>query len=122
MFYPLVRPALFALEAETAHHVTLTSLATLERLRIIHAGPQPDCARTVMGLTFPNPVGLAAGLDKDGDYIDALATMGFGFIEIGTVTPRAQPGNPRPRLFRIPQASALINRMGFNNEGVDYLV
>jgi dihydroorotate dehydrogenase len=75
-----------------------------------------------MGLTFPNPVGLAAGLDKNGDYIDALAALGFGFIEIGTVTPRPQPGNPKPRLFRIPEASAIINRMGFNNLGVDHLV
>lgn len=78
--------------------------------------------RTVMGITFPNPVGLAAGLDKNGDYIDALAALGFGFIEVGTVTPRPQPGNPRPRLFRLPQARAIINRMGFNNEGVDHLL
>ena len=75
-----------------------------------------------MGLTFPNPVGLAAGLDKDGAYIDGLAALGFGFIEIGTVTPRAQPGNPKPRMFRLPEAQALINRMGFNNKGVDHLV
>lgn len=75
-----------------------------------------------MGLTFPNPVGLAAGLDKDGAYIDGLAALGFGFIEIGTVTPRAQPGNPKPRMFRLPEAQALINRMGFNNGGVDAFV
>ncbi len=75
-----------------------------------------------MGLDFPNPVGLAAGLDKNGDYIDALAALGFGFIEVGTVTPRPQPGNPRPRLFRLPEARAIINRMGFNNQGVDYLL
>ncbi len=75
-----------------------------------------------MGLDFPNPVGLAAGLDKNGDYIDALAALGFGFIEVGTVTPRPQPGNPRPRLFRLPEARAIINRMGFNNHGVDYLL
>jgi dihydroorotate dehydrogenase len=75
-----------------------------------------------MGLNFPNPVGLAAGLDKNGECIDGLAALGFGFIEIGTVTPRAQPGNPRPRLFRLPEAQAIINRMGFNNEGVDYLL
>ncbi len=75
-----------------------------------------------MGLTFPNPVGLAAGLDKNGDYVDALEALGFGFVEVGTVTPRAQPGNPKPRLFRIPEAQAIINRMGFNNRGVDHLV
>ena len=75
-----------------------------------------------MGIAFPNPVGLAAGLDKNGDYIDALGALGFGFIEIGTVTPRPQPGNPRPRMFRLPQADAIINRMGFNNDGVDRLV
>ncbi len=83
--------------------------------------PAPD-PRTVMGLTFPNPVGLAAGLDKDGAYIDGLVALGFGFIEIGTVTPRAQPGNPKPRMFRLPEAQALINRMGFNNGGVDAFV
>jgi dihydroorotate dehydrogenase len=83
--------------------------------------PAPD-PRTVMGIRFPNPVGLAAGLDKDGACIDGLAALGFGFIEIGTVTPRAQPGNPKPRMFRLPQANALINRMGFNNGGVDAFV
>ncbi|PIU16771.1 MAG: dihydroorotate dehydrogenase (quinone), partial [Gallionellales bacterium CG08_land_8_20_14_0_20_59_87] len=83
--------------------------------------PAPD-PRTVMGITFPNPVGLAAGLDKNGECINGLAALGFGFIEIGTVTPRAQPGNPRPRLFRIPEAQAIINRMGFNNHGVDALL
>jgi dihydroorotate dehydrogenase len=75
-----------------------------------------------MGLTFPNPIGLAAGLDKNGDYVDAFGHLGFGFIEVGTVTPRAQPGNDKPRLFRLPKAQALINRMGFNNAGVDHLV
>jgi dihydroorotate dehydrogenase len=83
--------------------------------------PQSD-PRTVMGISFPNPVGLAAGLDKDGAFIDGLATLGFGFIEVGTVTPRAQPGNPQPRMFRLPKARALINRMGFNNGGVDAFV
>ena len=122
--YSLLRPALFALDAETAHHLTLASLKALQRIGLVrsldHAGA--DCAREVMGLRFPNPVGLAAGLDKNGEYIDALGALGFGFIEIGTVTPRAQPGNPRPRLFRLPRAHAIINRMGFNNLGVDHLV
>jgi dihydroorotate dehydrogenase len=124
MSYALLRPALFALAPETAHHLTLRSLRALNRLGLIRAQPSTSaaCARTVMGLTFPNPVGLAAGLDKNGEYIDALAALGFGFIEIGTVTPRPQPGNPPPRLFRLPEASALINRLGFNNQGVDRLV
>ncbi len=124
MSYALLRPALFALEAETAHHVTLTSLKALHHLGLLRApaARSAGCAREVMGLHFPNPVGLAAGLDKNGEYIDALAALGFGFIEIGTVTPRPQPGNPRPRLFRLPQAGAVINRMGFNNLGVDRLV
>ena len=123
MSYAILRPALFALDAETAHHVTLSSLAALERVGLARVPRSPaDCSRNVMGIAFPNPVGLAAGLDKNGEYIDALATLGFGFIEIGTVTPRAQPGNPRPRLFRLPRAQAIINRMGFNNDGVDRLV
>ena len=124
MSYALMRPALFALEAETAHYLTLNSLKALQRTGLVRAsGIAPaQCARTVMGIRFPNPVGLAAGLDKNGAYIDALAALGFGFIEIGTVTPRPQPGNPRPRLFRITQADAIINRMGFNNEGVDRVI
>jgi dihydroorotate dehydrogenase len=124
MVYPLLRPALFALAPETAHHVTLRSLRALNGLGLVRARPRAGaaCARMVMGLAFPNPVGLAAGLDKNGEYIDALAALGFGFIEIGTVTPRPQPGNPAPRLFRLPKASALINRLGFNNHGVDRLV
>jgi len=122
--YSLARPLLFSLDAETAHHLTLSSLnraAALGFIKFITARPAPD-SRSVMGLTFPNPVGLAAGLDKDGSCIDALAALGFGFIEIGTVTPRPQPGNPKPRMFRLPQAHAIINRMGFNNEGVDAFV
>jgi dihydroorotate dehydrogenase len=124
MSYALLRPALFALDAETAHHVTLQSLRTLQRIGLIRApsADRADCACTVMGIRFPNRVGLAAGLDKDGEYIDALAGLGFGFIEVGTVTPRPQSGNPRPRLFRLPAADAVINRMGFNNQGVDQLV
>lgn len=124
MSYSLARPALFALDPETAHHVTLRTLSTLQRLGVARAPERsvPGCARRVMGIDFPNPVGLAAGLDKNGAYIDALATLGFGFIEVGTVTPRPQPGNPRPRLFRLTRAQALINRFGFNNDGLDRLV
>ena len=122
--YSLLRPLLFKLAPETSHHVTLDALQTAYRLGLlplIAKRPEPD-PRTVMGLTFPNPVGLAAGLDKNGAYIDALAALGFGSIEIGTVTPRPQPGNPQPRLFRLPEAEAIINRMGFNNIGVDALL
>lgn len=123
LLYALSRPFLFSLDPETAHHLALPALkrAAACGLTSLIPRPQPD-PRTVMGITFPNPVGLAAGLDKDGAYIDGLAALGFGFIEVGTVTPRAQPGNPRPRLFRLPQANAIINRMGFNNGGVDAFV
>ncbi len=122
--YPLLRPALFRLDPERAHHFTLGGLDALHSLGLsgIVAPRIPDDPRTVMGLVFPNPVGLAAGLDKNGEYIDGLAALGFGFIEIGTVTPLPQPGNPKPRLFRLPQANAIINRMGFNNDGVDKLI
>ncbi|PWT71417.1 MAG: quinone-dependent dihydroorotate dehydrogenase [Proteobacteria bacterium] len=124
MSYRLLRPLLFALEPERAHAVTLGALELAAALRLTRlALPAPPSAPVqVMGLSFPNPIGLAAGLDKNGAHIDALASLGFGFIEVGTVTPRPQPGNARPRLFRIPQAAALINRMGFNNLGVDRLV
>ncbi|MBU7439180.1 quinone-dependent dihydroorotate dehydrogenase [Paraburkholderia fungorum] len=122
--YPLVRAQLFRMDAEDAHHLTLRILGAAGRTGLAGAlAPRvPDAPRTVMGLTFRNPVGLAAGLDKDGACIDGLAALGFGFIEVGTVTPRAQPGNPRPRMFRLPQANAVINRMGFNNAGVDQFV
>ena len=122
--FQLLRPALFSLDPETAHHATLNALKAahcLGTLPLVVKRPASD-PRTVMGITFPNPVGLAAGLDKNGEYIDALAALGFGFIEIGTVTPRPQPGNPKPRLFRLPQVQGIINRMGFNNLGVDTLV
>ena len=122
--FPIIRSALFALDPETAHHASLDALRSahcLGTLPLLVKRPASD-PRTVMGLTFPNPVGLAAGLDKNGAYINALAALGFGFIEIGTVTPRPQPGNPKPRLFRLPEAQAIINRMGFNNNGVDALV
>ncbi|HSI21490.1 MAG TPA: quinone-dependent dihydroorotate dehydrogenase [Methylophilaceae bacterium] len=122
--YSLLKPLLFRLDAERAHHLTLDSLQVARRLRLSGLLPKPPACRTrrVMGLDFPNPVGLAAGLDKNGAYIDALASLGFGFIEVGTVTPRPQPGNPQPRLFRIPAAQAIINRFGFNNGGVDALI
>jgi dihydroorotate dehydrogenase len=120
--YSLLRPLLFRLDAETAHHFTLVALSALRKLGLQAATSPAGCERDVMGLPFSNPVGLAAGLDKNGEYIDALAALGFGFIEVGTVTPRPQPGNPRPRLFRIAQAQAVINRMGFNNHGVDRFV
>lgn len=122
--YTLIRPLAFLLPPETAHTLALKVLLTTQRcgfLRLICKQPKPDPI-TLMGLQFPNRVGLAAGLDKNGDYIDALAQLGFGFIEIGTVTPKPQLGNPRPRLFRLPQARAIINRMGFNNKGVDHLI
>ncbi|MDR2875523.1 MAG: quinone-dependent dihydroorotate dehydrogenase [Methylobacillus sp.] len=122
--YGLIRPLLFALDAERAHHFTLNALQAAHDLGLLALLPKPrQCqTRAVFGLDFPNPVGLAAGLDKNGVHIDALAALGFGFIEVGTVTPRPQPGNPRPRLFRIPQANAIVNRFGFNNDGVDALV
>jgi dihydroorotate dehydrogenase len=122
--YSLLRPALFRLDPETAHHLTLGSLQAAYSLGLswLLAPAIPDDPCTVMGLNFPNPVGLAAGLDKNGDCIDGLSKLGFGFIEIGTITPLPQPGNPEPRLFRLPQAEGIINRMGFNNEGVDALI
>src|SRR5690242_20547185 len=112
------------MDAEDAHHLTLRALSAAGRAGVARllAPHVPDLPRTVMGIAFRNPVGLAAGLDKDGACIDGLAALGFGFIEVGTVTPRPQPGNPRPRMFRLPQANALINRMGFNNAGVDQFV
>jgi dihydroorotate dehydrogenase len=121
--YSLLRPVLFRLDGERAHDLGLAALDAAARFGLLGA-PRPLPGRPVhcMGLAFPNAVGLAAGLDKNGCHVDALATMGFGFIEVGTVTPRPQPGNPRPRLFRLPQARAIINRMGFNNEGIDALL
>ena len=122
--YPLFRPWLFSLDPEQAHNLTLSTLDRAQRwgllpLLIDQAANDP---RTLCGITFPNPVGLAAGLDKDGKHIDALGALGFGFLEIGTVTPKPQPGNPKPRMFRLSQAQAIINRMGFNNDGVDACV
>ena len=124
MLYRAVRPLLFALDPETAHRLSLKSLDCLRRLGAgsFLAAAAPRMPARVMGLEFPNPVGLAAGLDKDGEHIDGLGALGFGFLEVGAVTPRPQPGNPRPRLFRLPEAEALINRLGFNSLGVDALV
>ena len=123
MLYSLLRPALFSLDPEDAHGFTLFSLDLAQRTRLLNLLPRATGTPVrVMGIDFPNAVGLAAGLDKDGAHIHALAALGFGFIEIGTVTPRPQSGNPKPRLFRLTAAEALINRMGFNNLGVDNLV
>lgn len=122
--YPLARSFLFGLDPERAHDLTLEALDRLQRTPAQCLWWQPRVADrvTVAGLHFPNRVGLAAGLDKDGRCIDGLGAMGFGFIEVGTVTPRPQPGNPRPRLFRLPEARALINRFGFNNQGLEAFV
>jgi dihydroorotate dehydrogenase len=119
--YALARPFLFGLDPEQAHELTLNTIARLQNTpaQCLWAQPRVSDPVTVAGLRFPNRLGLAAGLDKNGRCIDGLGAMGFGFIEVGTVTPKAQPGNPRPRMFRLPQANALINRLGFNNEGLD---
>jgi dihydroorotate dehydrogenase len=122
--YALARPFLFGLDPERAHDLTMDSLARLQNTPLQCLWSQPRVADPVelAGLRFPNRVGLAAGLDKNGRCIDALAAMGFGFIEVGTVTPKAQPGNPKPRMFRLPEANALINRLGFNNGGLDAFI
>lgn len=122
--YQFCRKLLFKLDAEKAHDISLTSLKWLEISGLLTLLlPKPNYKPVqVMGLTFPNAVGLAAGLDKNADYLEGLARLGFGFVEVGTVTPRPQPGNTKPRLFRLEQAEAIINRMGFNNKGVDHLL
>lgn len=122
--YTLARALLFKLSAETAHDISIDALGVAQRLRILPLIFSPLASQpvSVMGLTFANAVGLAAGLDKNGDAIDALGQLGFGHLELGTVTPRPQPGNPKPRLFRLVEEQGIINRMGFNNKGVDYLV
>lgn len=124
MFYPAIRKVLFQFDAETIHELTIKSLKSTGKspLNIFYKQYVQDKPLTVMGIKFPNPVGLAAGLDKNGECINAFGAMGFGFVEVGTVTPRPQPGNEKPRIFRLPEANAVINRMGFNNKGVDYLV
>ena len=122
--YKLISPLLFQFDAETVHDFTLNSLKTAERLGALKFYPAPPVCqpRQVMGITFPNAVGLAAGLDKNAAVIDGMAALGFGFIEVGTVTPRPQPGNPKPRLFRVEEAQGIVNRFGFNNLGVDHLI
>ncbi len=122
--YQFFKKILFMLSAETAHELTIDAFAAVTNLSLSGAipGPKKQKPVNVFGIEFPNAVGLAAGLDKNGDAIDALGAFGFGFVEVGTVTPKPQPGNPQPRLFRIPEKEAIINRMGFNNKGVDYLV
>ncbi len=124
--YKLVKPILFSLDPEEAHHLVSGGLRSFCKLwggkrllKSIYAYEHPKLARNVFGLTFKNPVGLAAGFDKNAAFVEEMDALGFGFIEIGTVTPRPQPGNERPRLFRLVNDSALINRMGFNNQGVD---
>ena len=121
--YTAVRNLLFRLNPEASHELSLECIGAGERLGITRLlSKVPDDPVEVMGLTFPNPIGLAAGLDKNGDYFNALGSLGFGFVEIGTITPLSQPGNPRPRLFRLTGNNAIINRMGFNNKGVEHLV
>lgn len=122
--YALAKPFLFQLDAERAHDLTLNSLKLAEKTGLLAMLPTPvQCQpKQVMGLTFPNSVGLAAGLDKNGAVIDGMAALGFGFLEIGTTTPRPQPGNPKPRLFRVKEAEGIVNRFGFNNLGVDHLI
>src|SRR5437867_3049177 len=122
--YALTRPFLFGLDAEHAHELTLNAIASLQNTpaQCLWSQARVDDPVTVAGLKFPNRVGLAAGLDKNGRCIDGFGAMGFGFIEVGTVTPKAQPGNPKPRMFRLPEARALINRLGFNNDGRDALL
>ena len=120
--YSLIKKALFCLPAEASHNITLPLLDISHRTGLISLvrSEVPAAPTTVMGIEFPNPVGLAAGLDKNADHMDALAALGFGFIEVGTLTPRPQPGNPKPRMFRLKAQSAIINRMGFNNKGIDH--
>ncbi|MDH5607961.1 MAG: dihydroorotate dehydrogenase (quinone), partial [Cyclobacteriaceae bacterium] len=127
--YTLIRNLLFLMPAETAHQVTTRLLKFLfifpgvrSLFSLRYKVTSPQLERTLFGITFPNPVGLAAGFDKNADYLHAFQYLGFGFLEIGTITPKPQPGNPRPRLFRLKKDQALINRMGFNNEGMEVAV
>jgi len=122
--YKVLQKILFLLPPEKAHHLSLNALAVMNKLGVLKRIKPQSTSKSVevMGIEFPNRLGLAAGLDKNGEYIQPLSNLGFGFIEIGTVTPRPQPGNDAPRLFRLPKAKAIINRMGFNNQGIDYLL
>jgi dihydroorotate dehydrogenase len=122
--YSILRPILFSLNPETSHNISLSLLNFVDKTHLtgLLTTKFPEDPVNVMGIRFSNRIGLAAGLDKNGDYFNALGALGFGFVEIGTVTPKPQPGNDKPRLFRLPQAQAIINRMGFNNRGVDHLV
>lgn len=122
MFYSLFKSIIFQCSPEASHYLTLEGLRIANLVGLTCFYPKISLPRNLMGINFPNPVGLAAGLDKNGDYIEALASLGFGFIEIGTVTPKPQTGNPLPRLFRLIKEEALINRLGFNNKGLDYVV
>ncbi len=123
MLYPLAKSLLFQMDAEQAHILTLKALTRAARCGLVQPGKarivQP---RTVMGLSFPNPLGIAAGMDKNAEYLDGLGALGVGFVEVGTVTPRPQPGNPKPRVFRLPEVEGVINRLGFNNNGVEHLL
>src|SRR6266567_457021 len=125
LYERLVRPLLFSLDAEAAHHFTIALLGSVSHfglaLRVLRCFRPSSKPKTLFGLNFPNPIGLAAGLDKNGVALPAWAALGFGFIEIGTVTAKAQPGNPKPRIFRLPAQQALINRLGFNNDGADVI-
>lgn len=120
--YSLLRPFVFAVEPETAHELSLKLLTATKNAADLLYPKVPEKPVTIMGLTFKNPVGLAAGADKNADCLDGMAALGFGFLEVGTITPRPQAGNPKPRLFRLPEHEAIINRMGFNNKGIDYLL
>jgi len=122
MLYAVLKKLLFQLNPEAAHGLTLNSLKCLQKIGMLSFYSKPLLPCHVMGLHFPNPIGLAAGLDKNGEYIDALAALGFGFIEIGTITRFPQPGHPKPRLFRLEKEQALINRFGFNSKGIDYVI
>ena len=124
MFYSAIRKVFFKFDPEAIHELTIKSFKATGAtpLNLLYKQSVPNKPVEVMGIKFPNPVGLAAGLDKNGECIKAFEAMGFGFVEVGTVTPRPQPGNDKPRIFRLPEANAIINRMGFNNKGVDYLV
>ncbi|MDE2343078.1 MAG: quinone-dependent dihydroorotate dehydrogenase [Betaproteobacteria bacterium] len=123
MLYSLARNLLFQVDPERAHALSLQALTQAARCGLVKPGSARSVqSRTVMGLSFPNPLGIAAGLDKNAEYLDGLGALGVGFVEVGTVTPRPQPGNPKPRVFRLPEVEGIINRLGFNNNGVDYLL